>query len=250
LRAQFDANGHVCARAVLAATQLTALSERVRMLFTSTRPRSRQVLYTDGIVPPDTPHLDRLMHQWLNPHTYGKGEGTDDLLAGPRTLASELLGAPAVLFQDLLLVKEPGQRRFPLHQDFPFWPLDRPAGLTCWIPLVQNEAIAGGLMLARGSHRLDVQPVVDLHRGTPQRQGLTLPPLDTYPLDCPCLAAGDALLFSPLIFHGSPPRRTAGRRIAWASTWVHPDVRWDHAAAPAHPINELTVDGARVGERL
>lgn len=230
---------------LLPPADVARLRGRVDALFASARPSSRQVLYVDGRVPPDTPPLADLLHQWLNPHRFG-AEGTADLLDAPRRVAAALLGAEPVLFQDLLLVKTPAQRRFPWHQDFPFWPVDRPLGVVCWIPLVQSVAAGGGLMFARGSHRLGVQPVVDLHRGRPQAADARLDALDGFEAVCPPLAPGDAVFFSPLVMHCSPPRHTPGRRAAWSSIWLHPDVRWHHARAPAHPLCRETVDGAPV----
>ncbi len=240
-------DGFAVARGLLSTDALAALAGRVERLFASERPRSRQVLYVDGRPPPDTPHLDRLLHQWLNPHRFPGEEGTADLLAAPRALAVRALGAPPVLFQDLLLVKTPQQKRFPWHQDFPFWPIDRPLGVVVWVPLVANTRRAGGLMFARGSHRLGPRAVVDLHRGHAQDPTAELPSIDDlYETVCPALAPGDGLIFSPLVFHGSPARRAAGRRVAWSSVWLHPDVRWSHSRAPAHPICRHVVDGARV----
>ena len=247
LRDALANDGFAVARAVLPAGPLHALADRVDALFGSARAPSRQVLYVDGRTPPDTPPLDRLLHQWLNPHRYPGDEGTADLLAGPRALAAEALEAAPVLFQDLLLVKTAGQARFPWHQDFPFWPVDRPLGVVIWIPLVANAPRAGGLMFARGSHGLGPQPVVDLHRGHAQDPTQMLPAIDErFEVVCPEIAPGDALIFSPLVFHGSPPRRVGGRRVAWSSIWLHPDVRWSHERAPAHPICRQVIDGAPV----
>lgn len=238
-------DGFVPHPGLLSPADVARLRSRVDALFGSERPQSRQVLYVDGRVPPGTPPLDDLLHQWLNPHRFGV-EGTADLLDAPRRAAAALLGAEPVLFQDLLLVKTPAQRRFPWHQDFPFWPVDRPLGVVCWIPLVPSVALGGGLMFARGSQRLGVQPVIDLHRGEPQATGAQLAALDDFETVCPSLDPGDAVFFSPLVMHASPPRRTRGRRAAWSSIWLHPDVCWQHARAPAHPLCREVPDGAPV----
>ncbi|MCB9542278.1 MAG: phytanoyl-CoA dioxygenase family protein [Myxococcales bacterium] len=241
------ADGFVVARAVIDGAAVASLAARVEALFASPHPQSRQVLYVDGQVPPETPPLDRLLHQWLNPHRLG-ALGTADLLDAPRRIAAALLDAAPVLFQDLLLVKTPEQARFPWHQDFPFWPVDAPRGVVCWIPLVASEAAGGGLTFARGSHHLGVQPVMDLHRGRPQAPGAALASLDGFDAVCPPLRPGDAVFFSPLVMHGSPPRRASGRRAAWSSIWLHPSVRWQHARAPAHPLCKVVTDGAPVSE--
>lgn len=244
-RAALDRDGFVTRAGVLDPGDVARLAARVEALFDSPHPPSRQVLYVDGRPPPDTPPLDRLLHQWLNPHRLGV-EGTADLLDGPRRIAAELLDAEPVLFQDLLLVKTPSQQRFPWHQDFPFWPVDRPRGVVCWIPLVPSTGAGGGLTFARGSHRLGPLPAIDLHRGHPQDPTAEMPSLDGFDPICPPLAPGDAVFFSPLVLHGSAPRGTPGRRAAWSSIWLHPSVRWHHARAPAHPLCREVPDGAPV----
>lgn len=242
-----ERDGFVRVPRVLSSSQVEALQARVDLLFASDRPKSKQVLYVDGQVPPDTPHLDALLHQWLNPHRFQPNLGTADLVDAPGAIAAKLLGSDPVLFQDLLLVKEPGQSKFPWHQDFPFWPIDRPQAVVCWIPLVESNPSGGGLQFLRGSHRLGPQPVVDLHRGGPQSASAVTLDLDAmFEAVCPALEPGDALFFSPLVFHSSAQRSTVGRRAAWSSIWLHPSVRWSHARAPAHPLCRSVEDGALV----
>jgi hypothetical protein len=249
LRRQLDQDGFAVVPGLMTQDDVLMLQARVDGLFESTRPKSKQVLYVNGQVPVGTPPLDDMLHQWLNPHLFGRDEGTSELLEKPRTNARQLLDAEPVLFQDLLLIKEPGQNRFPWHQDFPFWPVDRPDAVVCWIPLVPSDVQGGGLRFARGSHRLGAQPVIDLHRGTRQDRSETPHDLDgEFETVCPRLQPGDAVFFSPLVFHSSAPRSSPGRRAAWSSIWMHPSVRWSHQRAPAHPICKRVLDGGVVGE--
>jgi hypothetical protein len=99
------------------------------------RPMSRQVLYTHGPTPEGRPPLTALMDQWLSPFRYSGPCSTRVQADALRPLAASLLGEPSVLFQDLLLVKREGQKRFPWHQDFGFWPVDKPWGVVIWVPL-------------------------------------------------------------------------------------------------------------------
>lgn len=245
--ARFERDGFIHVPNVLSQEQVDVLDARVRDLYDSSHVRSRQVLYVDGQVPVGTPPLDRLLHQWLNPHRYDDGLGTRDLVEAPRAIADRLLDASSVLFQDLLLLKEPGQQRFPWHQDFPFWPIDRPRGVVCWIPLIRSDDASGGLQCARGSHRIGAHGAVDLHCGVPQNTDSEMPDVEAmFPVCTPPVEAGSALFFSPLLFHSSPPKTTPGHRVAWSSAWLHPQVCWRHARAPAHPLCKRTRDGARV----
>ena len=250
LQIQLVTDGFVVVPKLLNRAGVAILSRACDTLLAGDRPKSRQVLYADGNVPDDTPALDRLLHQWLNPHRFGAPDGTRELLSAPRAAATALLGADAVLFQDLILIKDATQAAFPMHQDFPFWPIDRPHGVVCWVSLVPNTMNAGGLMFARGSHRLGVQPIVDLHRDRPQATGLRRVDLSDFELVTPVLRPGDALFFSPLIYHGSPRRRDPGLRGAWSSSWMHPECCWSHARAPAHSLCRETRDGEAVRSPL
>jgi ectoine hydroxylase-related dioxygenase (phytanoyl-CoA dioxygenase family) len=247
MRAALASDGFVVVRQLLDGDALERFSESVDRLFSSSYPKSRQVLYVNGETPPQTPHLDSLLHQWLNPHRFSPEYSTASFIDAPRVVAEALMGAPPVLFQDLILVKESSQRPFPWHQDFPFWPVDQPRGVVCWMPLVHNVAEQGGLMFALGSHGEGSAPAVDLHRGKAQDVAAALPDIEArYKVVCPPMAPGDGVFFSPLIWHCSQRREGGGRRAAWSSIWLHPSVRWSHARTPAHPLCRETEDGAPV----
>ena len=78
-------------------------------------------------------------------------------------LAMELLEAPSLrLFQDLLISKPPGTSEIlKWHQDFSYWPLDAPRGITLWIALDDADL--------RGIKLLDVEALLEvasLHRAS------------------------------------------------------------------------------------
>lgn len=228
---------------------LSVLREAAAACRTTGRPMSRQVLYTRGPAPPGRPPLSAIIDQWLNPHRYDDGCSTRVAADAVRPIARELLGGEPVLFQDLLLLKRQGQREFPWHQDFGFWPVDRPQGLVLWIPLDRSDGESGALRFAVGSHRLGPRPPVDLHDGRPQGEDADLgfnP--EAFSILAPTYRTGDAVVFSPLTFHSSPPMSRDGERIAWSCVFMASTVRWQHARAPNHPICRHTIDGAEVGE--
>ena len=213
------------------------------------RPMSRQVLYTHGQAPAGRPPLTALMDQWLSPFLY-EGPGSTRAVADAlRPIAAGLLGEPGVLFQDLLLVKREGQRAFPWHQDFGYWPVDQPLGVVLWVPLQPSDGASGALRFAACSHRLGPRPVVDLHDGGPQRAGadLAFDP-DAWPAFAPAYEEGDAVAFLPITFHASPAMRRPGERAAWSCIFLSPRARWSHANAPNHPLCKVVADGAPVTE--
>ncbi|MEZ4266417.1 MAG: phytanoyl-CoA dioxygenase family protein [Myxococcota bacterium] len=189
------------------------------------------------------------MDQWLSPFRYAGAGSTRAVAEAVRPLAARLLGEPGVLFQDLLLLKRSGQKEFPWHQDFGFWPVDQPAGVVLWVPFQASDQRSGALRFAAGSHQLGPRPVVDLHDGSPQdrRADLGFNPGD-WPLFAPAYAPGDAVAFTPITFHASPAMERPGERAAWSCVFLSPRARWCHANAPNHPLCKVVPDRALVTE--
>jgi hypothetical protein len=69
--------------------------------------------------------------------------------------AADLLGAAAVtLFQDNLIWKTPGtETGVQWHQDYAYWPLSAPAGVTLWLALDDADEANGCLHYIPGTHR-------------------------------------------------------------------------------------------------
>ena len=231
---------------------LDALAEVFRLHEETSVAMSTDILFTHA--PPPAPRPDgieggmqRLMHQWLNPHRRLPPLTTRAVASALLPAASAWLGEPAVLFQDALMEKGASHRRFPWHQDFPFWPVDLPIGLVIWAPLDPVDEASGGLSLAERSHLAGIGPAIDLHTGAAQPGG-SGPMLDesAYEVTCPELAPGDAILFHPLLWHTSSTNRAGRRRRVWASTWLGASARFSHARAPRHPLCRILDDGAPV----
>lgn len=248
-RSALSNDGVVVLKQAVAPPLLDALREAVTANRANNRPMSRQVLYTHGPTPKDRPPLTALMDQWLSPFSYSGPGSTKSVADAMRPLAADLLGEPGVLFQDLLLVKRQGQKEFPWHQDFGYWPVDRPLGVVFWVPLQASDGESGALRFAAGSHRLGPRPVVDLHDGAPQDRDadLAFDP-NRWPTLAPTYAAGDAVAFTPVTFHASPAMRRPGERAAWSCIFLSPRARWSHAHAPNHPLCKIVPDGAFVTE--
>ena len=248
-RRELAENGVTLLRDAVSPALIDALRAAVAANRAAGRPMSRQVLYTHGAPLADRPPLTALMDQWLSPFRYEGPGSTRAVAEAMHPLAAELLGEPGVLFQDLLLVKREGHKEFPWHQDFPYWPVDRPLGVVLWVPLQPTDEHFGALRFAVGSHRLGPRPAVDLHDGNPQQAGeeLGFDP-DFWSTFAPSYEVGDAAVFTPLTFHASPAMRRPGERAAWSCIFLSPRVRWSHANAPNHPLCKVIVDGAPVME--
>jgi phytanoyl-CoA hydroxylase len=125
-------------------------------------------------------------------------------------LVARLIGEPGRIFQDMALVKPPGGREKPWHQDHAYFdlPLDtRIVGV--WIPLEDATPENGCMHVLAGAHR-----------GGPQlhfmRRDWQI--CDTEIAGCRQtaipMAAGDVLLFDSKLPHGTPVNRTEATR--WA----------------------------------
>ncbi|MEZ4404647.1 MAG: phytanoyl-CoA dioxygenase family protein [Kofleriaceae bacterium] len=157
-------------------------------------------------------------------------------------VAAAALGlAEVVLFQDHLIAKPAGgDHALPWHQDFSFWPLDRPDGVTLWLALDDVDLDSGGLGYVSGSH-LGGERAARWGLVGPDDPRARLPPLDDALLataTIPTVSAGAALLHHPLTWHASGANRSPRPRRAWSSSWLAATVAWAPEHAP-HPATAL-----------
>lgn len=144
-----------------------------------------------------------------------------------------------ILFQDILVSKPPGTTdRVEWHQDFAYWPLSEPLGVTLWVALDDASIDNGCLHYVPGTHVLGERAPTDFVIGAKQDHRADLPRLDVsddYALPVP-ISAREALAHHPLVWHMSPANRSTRPRRAWSISLIDPSVRWDPAHAP-HPFN-------------
>jgi phytanoyl-CoA dioxygenase PhyH len=160
-------------------------------------------------------------------------------------IAAALLGAEeVVLFQDHLIAKTAGAASpVAWHQDYAYWPLDRPAGVTIWIALDDAAEENGCLRYVPGTHRAGERRAAAFVAGAAQ-PARDLPVLEAEAeaemaagrVVAVPVAAGAAVAHDPLVWHMSPGNRTAAPRRAWSLSWILPAVRWAPGHAP-HPYN-------------
>jgi ectoine hydroxylase-related dioxygenase (phytanoyl-CoA dioxygenase family) len=169
-----------------------------------------------------------------------------------RVIGALLESSEVIPFQDVLVSKPDGTTsRVEWHQDFAYWPLSAPHGLTLWIALDDADVENGCLHYIPGTHILGECQPTDFVIGAVQALRTGLPPLNAPERESEAVAvaltAGEALVHHPLIWHMSPPNMSGRPRRAWTSSWIHPDVRFDPAHAP-HPFtHEL---GLRLGDAV
>jgi ectoine hydroxylase-related dioxygenase (phytanoyl-CoA dioxygenase family) len=157
-------------------------------------------------------------------------------------LAAQLMGAEeAVLFQELIVWKHPmTTRQVEWHQDYSYWPLDRPRGITIWLALDPADEENGCIRYISGSHRWgECRPTVYTLDSAYGQEG-ELPPLrieeESATADSVSCSAGHAIAHHPLVCHMSRTNRSERHRRAWSLTWLDPSTRWQPSHAP-HPFN-------------
>jgi ectoine hydroxylase-related dioxygenase (phytanoyl-CoA dioxygenase family) len=171
----------------------------------------------------------------------------DELATGRLAeVARGLLGVDAiVLFQDHVIAKPPGTTAPILwHQDYAYWPLDAPAGLTMWVALDDADEDNGCLRYLAGTHLRGERRASSFAPGG-GRHGGALPAIDAGDDDgvATPVRAGDALVHHPLTWHASPPNRSTRPRRAWSLSWIAPTVTWAPGHAP-HPFTALRAPAA------
>ena len=65
-----------------------------------------------------------------------------------------------------MLVKYPNSSETIAHQDFPFWPMETPDAISCWIPLTGANMKNGTLGFVPGSHLMKIYEFTDIVNNT------------------------------------------------------------------------------------
>ena len=127
-------------------------------------------------------------------------------------IAAQLMGVPAVrLYHDQALIKEPGGKATPWHQDHYYWPLATEHTITMWMALVDIPKTMGSMSFVSGSHHsgiFDEMPISD----TSQEYFERVIREKQLPAESYELAAGDATFHSGRILHSAHANQSNRRR--------------------------------------
>ena len=143
-------------------------------------------------------------------------------------------------FQDNVICKLPGTKdEVAWHQDYSYWPLDKPAGITLWVALTDADPENGCMSFLPGTHQLGERCPTNFVQGSNQPLRSDLPPLDLGDAPNPSqpfpAKAGDIIAHHPLTWHMSPPNPSQTWRCAWSITFIDSSVKWSPSHAP-HPF--------------
>lgn len=175
--------------------------------------------------------------------------GLNGVLGG---LARQLVRAPQVLLmEDNVVVKQPHTHTVPWHQDFSYWPLEKPRAVTVWIALDDVGPDNGAMRVVPGSHFTDEHLPVSFADASAFMTSRRLPelPQDPEARGLPVLnyemSAGECGFHHPMVWHGSTPNATGGARCALVLRYVASGSTWLGAARM--PYDDV---GCEVGEPL
>ncbi len=173
-------------------------------------------------------------------------------------IAAVLMGSEAAfLYEDSLLVKEPGSsERTAFHQDMAYFHLEGSQVCTFWCPFDAVTPETGAVAYVRGSHRWGklYRPNLFVSRDDiPGTEGEPLPPIDDHPEDFDLvqfsLEPGDLTVHHACTLHGAGANATSTqRRRAISVRYAGDDARFrTRPGAMAKPHHEGLAEGAPLG---
>ncbi|MCC4210095.1 phytanoyl-CoA dioxygenase family protein [Vibrio parahaemolyticus] len=146
--------------------------------------------------------------------------------------AQQLLGSDKVsVWYDQLIIKPPEIGRMSRwHQDLPYWPLDKPSVITCWIPLHDVGVTGSCLRVMPGSHTWGNEPSIIpssfkemMKLGSESQQRLLVDEPKELVMRC-----GDCSFHHPLAFHGATANTSSSYRIAYKILYLRDDSKFTH----------------------
>jgi ectoine hydroxylase-related dioxygenase (phytanoyl-CoA dioxygenase family) len=127
-------------------------------------------------------------------------------------IAAELMGVKGVrLYHDQALIKEPGGKATPWHQDHYYWPLATDHTITMWLALVDIPPEMGSMSFATGSHRNAAYPQIPISETSQETFEKLIREMRT-PTPHYSLRAGDATFHSGDVLHCAHGNSGSGRR--------------------------------------
>lgn len=211
-RRLFHDQGYLAIRRAVPRERVRAAAAAVEALIDGVDPAFRGVQFEAGggrkLPPPQRRRRVRKLMKFVDHHPALKALSEDP---GLLALVSGLMGGePPRLFQDMALLKPPGGREKPWHQDLAYFnlPAETPV-IGLWIALDEATAANGALHVIPGSHREG--PRNHFNRRDWQICDTDVPPERDVVVPLP---PGGALLWHGLTHHGSPVNHSRRRRRA------------------------------------
>jgi len=174
----------------------------------------------------------------------------------PAIVAALLRSSAVWLYEDSVLVKEPGAREATeWHQDLGYFHVDGTQLCTTWCPLDRVDGETGAMRFVRGSHRFPetYRPNLFVTRDPiPGTEGAAVPDVDAgdYEIVSFDLAPGDITVHHARTLHAAGGNRSTDRRRRAVSVRYCGDdarIRF-RPGAPRKPEQQHLRDGDRLGD--
>jgi len=182
-----------------------------------------RVFKTPGPNPKSTTHSRQLD----TPLVYG-------MVANPAVVGRicSLLGEDLMAWTSGFWLKEPNGKGLetPWHQDINYWPLEPQVTITCWMATVDVNAENAPLQIIPGSHRHMV-PHLDV-AGRALEQQADPKYIDRSKVKTLIMKAGEFVIFSEKMLHGSPANVSPRPRYALSTRYSLPQTRLFPNEAP------------------
>jgi ectoine hydroxylase-related dioxygenase (phytanoyl-CoA dioxygenase family) len=175
----------------------------------------------------------------------------------PEIVAALMRSESVHLYEDSLLVKEPGSKaRTAFHQDLAYFHVTGKQVCTSWCPLDPVSPETGAVSYVRGSHKWGkiYRPNLFVSRADiPGTEGEPLPPIDDHPEDYDLiqfsLEPGDVTVHHARTLHGAGGNATpTQRRRAISVRYTGDDARFHlRQGAPTKEHHARLVEGDALG---
>jgi len=153
----------------------------------------------------------------------------DGLIRHPRILdaVEDVLGPDLLCWGSSFFIKEARDPAFvSWHQDSTYWGLSEPDVITAWVAFSESSIESGAMRMVPGTHHEQVA-----HRDTfapdnllSRGQEIAVEVDEARGVDV-VLRPGEMSLHHVRMFHGSPPNRSADRRIGYAIRYIPTRIR-------------------------
>lgn len=190
--------------------------------------------------PPDLPPVaerpDAYSQSFTQITNVGLGDPVVRLFSQARRIArmvADLMGVERVrLFCEDWLVKEPGARITPWHQDEAVFPFAARATVTCWIPIQDVRPGDGLLRFARGSQHIGIAPIENIS-DISEAEFARIIAAHGFPIDeLPPVFVGDVSFHDGRTIHGAFPNTSEAPRVALALHCYADGARIKEATTP------------------
>ena len=185
------------------------------------------------------------------------GPAVPNTTSGLSIVASLLQTRTLHLYEDSILVKEPGSREPTVfHQDHPYFSVDGDLVCTTWIPLDPVTRDTGAIGYVRGSHLdlTDWRPNLFVTRDpVPGAKGADVPDLHAEPGDADIVwveaEPGDVVVHHSRTLHGAGPNSSPSRtRRAISVRYCGDGVTFRRRALTPKPHHDEMHDGETLRE--